>query len=237
MPRVLIQKGHVSPREPGFEAGTGTFREQEFVSLVATELERLLRLDGRFKPVVVPGDIPDGIKVDVALFLHGDGSADQSASGYCFGYPEGYLVNRELAQRISAEFQKIPGHPPKGLDNYTGALRGYYGFSRVNTEGPEVLIEHGFLTNPAERLWLFGHVKELAYAEYVAVCGYYGWKPRGSWPKPLPAWFWPWAEWRLGEGSYSDFGPKNGPRPTNAPRLIPLWAWLRLGALLRARKG
>jgi N-acetylmuramoyl-L-alanine amidase len=175
--RVLVQKGHVYPREPGFEGGTGTAREQEFVTLVADALAKLLRDDGRFEPVVVPGDIPNGVKVDAALFLHGDGSASASSSGYCFGYPE-YGVNKSLADRIAVEFDKIPGHPPHRRDNYTAALRGYYGYSRVNTLGPEVLVEHGFLTNPGERLWLFANVDKLARAEYRAVCGYFGFNPR-----------------------------------------------------------
>jgi N-acetylmuramoyl-L-alanine amidase len=177
MLKVLVQKGHVYPREPGFEEGTGTNREQELVSLIADELVLLLERDGRFAPVVVPGDIPDGIKVDAAVFLHGDGSVNPSASGYCFGYPE-YGVNKELADLIAVEFDKIPGHPPHRRDNYTGSLRGYYGYSRVNTPGPEVLVEHGFLTNPGERLWLFANVKQLARAEYRALCAYFGFVPR-----------------------------------------------------------
>jgi N-acetylmuramoyl-L-alanine amidase len=182
--RVLIQKGHVSPREPGFEGGTGTIREQDLATAIANELAALFRADGRFEPIVVPGDIPDGIRVEAALFLHGDGSQNQSVSGYCFGYPQ-HMVNKELADRIAVEFDKIPGHPPRRTDNYTRNLSGYYGFSRVLTNGPEVLIEHGFLTNPAERLWLFANVKQLAAAEYRAVCGYFGFVPRDNNQKRL----------------------------------------------------
>lgn len=177
MLKILVQKGHVAPREPGFEGGTGTTREQELTTLIGDALADLLRKDGRFDPVVVPGDIPDGIKVDAALFLHGDGSASPSSTGYCFGYPE-YGVNKELADLIGKEFDLIPGAPPHRRDNYTAGLRHYYGYSRVNTMGPEVLVEHGFLTNPVERLWLFGNVKQLAMAEYRALCRYFGFVPR-----------------------------------------------------------
>lgn len=174
--KVLIQKGHVAPREPSFEGGTGTVREQELATAIAVELKTLLERDPRFLPIVVPGDIPDGIKVDAALFLHGDGSANPASSGYCFGYPE-HRINRDLAGRIAAHFDRIPGMPPHRRDNYTRNLSGYYGFSRVLTLGPEVLIEHGFLTNPAERLWLFANVKQLALAEYRGLCDYFGFKP------------------------------------------------------------
>jgi hypothetical protein len=177
MLKVLVQKGHVSPREPGFEGGTGTVKEQELVSLIGDALAALLNKDGRFEPIVVPGDIPDGIKCDAAIFLHGDGSVNPFSTGYCFGYPE-YGVNKELADLIAVEFDKIPGHPPHRQDNYTGALRQYYGYSRVNTPGPEVLVEHGFLTNPGERLWLFANVQRLAVAEYRALCAYFGFRPK-----------------------------------------------------------
>ena len=39
-------------------------------------------------------------------------------------------------------------------------------------------------------------------------------------PVPKPAWFWAWADWRL--------GGRQGPRPAGAPRMIPLWAWQAL---------
>jgi len=174
--RVLVQAGHVAPREPGFEGGTGTVREQELAFGVQQELVALLRNDARFEPVPVPGDIPDGIRVDAALFLHGDGSANEAASGYCFGYPQD-PANVRLAGLLAEEINRIPGHPPHRTDNYTGGLRFYYGYRRVNTAGPEVLIEHGFLTNPGERLWLFANLKQLARAEYVAVCRYFGFQP------------------------------------------------------------
>lgn len=179
MLRILIQKGHVAPREPGFEGGTGTHREQELTTAVAAALEKILKADGRFTPIVVPGDIPDGIVVDGALFLHGDGSINPHASGYCFGYPR-QAANIELARMIGLEFDKIPGCPPHRKDNYTRDLEFYYGFRRVVTAGPEVLVEHGFLTNPGECLWLFANVKRLAQAEYRALCRYYGFKPKAD---------------------------------------------------------
>ena len=161
MPDVLVQKGHVAPREPGFENQTGTAGEQELVTLIANALAALLAVDGRLSPVVVPGDIPDGIRVDAALFLHADGSVSPEASGFNFGYPE-YAVNRQLAEVIAAEFERLPGHPPRRRDNLTENQRSYYGYSRVSTLGPEVLVEHGFLTNPGERVWLFANVPQLA---------------------------------------------------------------------------
>ena len=174
--RVLVQAGHVAPREPGFESGTGTVREQELTKAIRRRLVKLLRRDERFQPVPCPGDIPDGVSVDAAIFLHGDGSANPASTGYSFGFPV-HPVNQKLATLIDAEFKTIPGHPPHHEDNYTGGLRQYYGYRRVPTPGPEVLVEHGFLTNPGEQKWNFDNLTPLARAEYRALCRFFELEP------------------------------------------------------------
>lgn len=181
MKRVLVQAGHVAPREPGFESGTGTVREQELTHALQRRLVALLQADGRFEPIPCPGDIPDGIQVHAAIFLHGDGSANTTTDGYSMGYPD-YAVNKRLARLIAEEFDSIPHRsgPFEGGDNYTAGLRGYYGYRRVNTPGPEVLVEHGFLTNPAEQKWLFDNLGKLARAEYIALCRFFGYAPQAN---------------------------------------------------------
>lgn len=56
-------------------------------------------------------------------------------------------------------------------------------------------------------------------------------------PSPLPKWWWRWNAWRLGEGDFKPFGPKNKAQRwrTDAPALIPPWAWLRAQQFDRAR--
>ena len=198
--KVLVQAGHAPPREPGFESATGTNGEIATVLRIRDALCTLLHHDPRYDPIPVPGDIPTGIRVAAALFLHCDGAASPNASGYSFGYPD-YTVNERLADLIDTEFQKIPGHPPHHADNYTGDLRGYYGFSRVDTPGPEVLVEHGFLTNPAERAWIEDNIDELAQAEYRALLEFFQLGPiDDTRRKTLRAWIlarraegWTWA--------------------------------------------
>lgn len=53
-------------------------------------------------------------------------------------------------------------------------------------------------------------------------------RPKPPWPVPIPKWFWEWMIWK-------DQG-QPWPRPASAPRIIPLWAWRRRAALLKARK-
>lgn len=183
MKRVLVQAGHQRPLEPGHEGATGAPGEADLVAKIQASLVTVLGGDPRFEPVPVPGRIPGGIEVDAAIFLHADGATSPLAQGYCFGYPL-FPVNKRLADLIAAEIESLPGHPPRRADNYTVNLAKYYGFRRVVTEGPEVVVEHGFVTNPAERTWLREHVASLAAAEYRAFCRFFGLEPRRTPAQP-----------------------------------------------------
>lgn len=175
--RILVQAGHISPREPGFEGGTGTVREQEYTRAMRARVCALLERDPNYTPIPQPGDLTD-VPCDAAIFLHGDGSLNSQASGYCFGYPTD-RVNVRLARLISEEYEKIPGHPLHGTDNYTGGLSGYYGYRRITTPGPEVLFEVGFLTNKKEQAWVFANLSSIANAIYRAICRYFKTTPAG----------------------------------------------------------
>lgn len=173
MKRVLVQAGHQSPRQPGFEPYTGAQGEIELVTSIQRALVRLLNQDPDFRAMPMPGRIPRGTKADAAIFLHADGAADPAARGFSVGYPK-FAVNRRLANLIADELSKLPGHPPRRADNYTADMAEYYGYDLVDTPGPEVLVEHGFLSNPGERRWLTTHVSELAHAEHNALRRFFG---------------------------------------------------------------
>lgn len=56
-------------------------------------------------------------------------------------------------------------------------------------------------------------------------------------PKTLPAWYWRWLAWFLGEGDFKKFGPRDfGHRPKEAPERIPAWAWVKAGQFTTARR-
>lgn len=175
MPRILIQAGHVAPREPGHEGQTGAYLEQEFASRMQQHLARRFRSDGRFTVDTCPGDIPEGWTGDVFLSLHCD-AAGSSSRGFSIGWPaNGRDPGRgpELAARITRRFLAIPHPGGHGTDNYTDGMRGYYGWRRVNAP-TKVLIEHAFMTNAAERDWAFGHIAEMGDATYTAVVEHLG---------------------------------------------------------------
>jgi hypothetical protein len=54
-------------------------------------------------------------------------------------------------------------------------------------------------------------------------------------PKQLPHWYWPWVEWRLGEGHAKGHRLQSRLRPRRAAHDIPTWAWRRLHFFLLAR--
>ncbi len=181
--RILIQAGHQPPLQPGHEDETGAEGERELVVRIQKALVRLLRADDRFEPVPMPGRITDGVDVDAALFLHADGVDEPGPRGFSFGFPD-FAVNRRLANLSAAEFERIPDHPPRRDDNITSDRAQYYGFGHVETPGPEVLVEHGFVSNPTEHRWLLRNVEALARAQHVALCRFFGVRPPDAVPPP-----------------------------------------------------
>ena len=175
---VLIQSGHVFPREPGHESETGTVREQEFTRAMQKRVELVFARDRRFRVRTCSGDVPDGWIGDLFLSFHADGGG-ASASGYSFGWPaNGRDPGRgpNLARLLAAEWAALKHPGGHHTDNYTDGMRGYYGWSRV-VAATKVLIEHGFMTRPEEQAWMFAHVDEMAQATYRAILKHYGLRP------------------------------------------------------------
>jgi hypothetical protein len=177
---VLVQAGHMLPLEPHIP-GLGAPGEQALNQRLRDALVKLLRDDDRFKVTPAPGNLPDGIHVDAALFLHCDGATPAAARGFSFGFPPGGR-HKELAHHIRAEFLKLPaGHPPGDrADNGTKDASEYYGYSPRTISNSMCLIEHGFVTNPTEHAWMKAHVGDFARAEYVGLCRHFAITPHGD---------------------------------------------------------
>jgi hypothetical protein len=174
MKRILVQAGHMPPLQPHHETQTGAPGEAKLVADIQQALVALLENDENFDPLPMPGRItPDGVRVDGAVFLHADGAAAATAKGFSLGFPN-VAVSKRLAEMIADEIEKLPGRPPRRPNNNTADMAQYYGFNHVATAGPEVLIEHGFVTNPTEHTWLKQHVKQLASAEHAALRRFFG---------------------------------------------------------------
>jgi hypothetical protein len=234
-PSVVVQVGHDPPLEPGFESGTGAGGELELVRSIGDALVRRLKSDGRFRVTRIPGRFSDEIRngtlaVDAFIALHAD-AASPSAQGYTFGFPPDSQPSKRFADLVGTRFAGFH-RSSRRRDNLNGNLSGYYGWNRkrMPTDAPRILVEHGFVTNPVERQWLFDNVQALADAEYAAIAELLGLEAQDAsrhtsavtavdtnWP-----WFADWALWKTGRGRFAAFGKENRTaRPASAPARIP----------------
>jgi hypothetical protein len=157
---VVVQAGHCH-RTRG---ATGTHREQEFTWALGRRLRDALAAAGHTATLVGADDrVPPS---DVFVALHTDGSGNPRRRGASVGYPDD--AGRALARAWKLEHQR--GGFPGGFlaDNYTAALRGYYGF-RKSRAPVRFLAEHGTTTNRDDERWLFDHLEQCAAAHVRAI--------------------------------------------------------------------
>lgn len=169
---AVLHLGHCY-RTSGF-TGTAGHRgtEQEFVSNVGEAMADRLRLQG----VDAVTALADASLPRCRLFvaLHQDGSVNPRARGASVGYPSAHGPSRQAAQIWKAHYATTAGWPSgfRG-DNYTRALRTYYGFRRVHADA-KYLIEHGFATNRADADYMWDNVGRIVKANCDAIVQWLG---------------------------------------------------------------
>lgn len=166
--RLVVQRGHYG-RTTG---STGAPGEQQLGARIAQRITELAP-DG-VKVRVIDADEPRSRYAgDVFVALHADSSSSPSARGASVGYqtPEG----RELASRWKACYLGRGWPGSFRADNYTANLSRYYGVRIAVATGNRraVILEHGFLSNPAEKRWMTSQegVDAAAAAVLEAVTG------------------------------------------------------------------
>lgn len=185
MSDVTIQMGHVA-RTRG---ATGTHREQEFTKAIGNALTRRLRELGHAVRLIGADDaVPRG---DVFVALHTDGSLNPARQGASVGYPD--TGGQRLASAWKRHHQS-QGYPGGWLaDNYTAALRGYYGFGKAAAAGGyehRFLAEHGTTTNAADCAWIEANIAAITQAHVDAigeVVGHPHAAPATPTPSPTPS--------------------------------------------------
>lgn len=155
-----------------------------------------------------PGANHNGIQIELA------GRAGQGAAGWSDPYSKSQLA---LAALLVAEICKRHNIPVQ-LVNRGGLLIGERGITTHNSVS--LAFRRSDHTDPGKDFPMDEFLRMVREAMQPKVLR--------RWPVPIPAWFWEWAKWRLNN--------RTGPRPKSAPYLIPPWAWVRLKALLDARK-
>lgn len=154
-PLIVIQLGHCYRRV----GATGTPGEQPFAAEAGTQAAVLLRTSGRYRVRSILADDPDTPDTyggDAFVAIHCDGSVHSSGRGASVGYQG--IKGADLAEYWAHAYARHGWTGGWRPDNYTAALKGYYGVSRARRHGNvrAFVVECGFLTNPGNKALLTG---------------------------------------------------------------------------------
>lgn len=168
---VLIQAGHEGGKRNSGKGSTtsiGTKGEMERTPKVANKAAEVLKANG-FTVHRENAFYDKVYDCKLAISIHFDGSSKPCASGASMGYPHPSAApsNKVVAdqwRKIYSEFWPYKWMP----DNFTGGLRGYYGYAYTKTSVAELLLEMGELSCPTQKAWLDVRVDNGFLGELVA---------------------------------------------------------------------
>ena len=162
--RVGIQAGHWRRNEMPDEfgpggSGTGTaaggYTEVEVNVDIARRAASILRGDG-ITVDVLPATIPAGYEADAFVALHADGSPSARPRGFKLAAPRWAPPESErLLELVTEEYAAATAMPRNNA--ITRDMTEYYAFNyrrfrhAISPTTPGVILEMGFLTNPADR--------------------------------------------------------------------------------------
>ena len=183
--RIYIDQGH-NPESPNSGAEGNGYREQDLVYTIGVALFERLAADPNFEPRLsrptpetslgssnasslrVRVNAANAWPADLFLSLHTNASVDASATGteslvYRLNSKSaeiGTVISRNIAQRTGLRNRGVKARP------------GLYVLRRTNM--PAVLVELGFITNPADAALMASSPNLFADAIYSALRTYYG---------------------------------------------------------------
>jgi peptidoglycan hydrolase-like protein with peptidoglycan-binding domain len=169
---VVIQRGHY-PRTKGPTGTAGRDSdptEQEFAVAAASATARSLQAAG-FAVRTINADVPVAQYGGWAFVaIHCDGSVHASARGASVGYQTS--EGASLGASWKAAYYKA-GWRGFRSDNYTAALRGYYGVRHAVAMGNRraIIVESGFLTNVEDERTLQARGAGMVAQAIVAALG------------------------------------------------------------------
>lgn len=164
--RVGLQVGHWEAnnlpaelailRTQGGASAEG-YQEVDINFAVAQHTAELLRARG-ITVDILPATIPPGYQADAFIAIHSDYNNDPNIGGFKLArYGDSAIPERDdaLLNAIVAAYGPITGQQKDGL--ISRAMIYYYAFNSgdfahaIDPQTPGVIIELGFLTNPADR--------------------------------------------------------------------------------------
>lgn len=171
--RVVVQRGHCF-RTVG---ATGTRHEQEITHNIGSRLVPLLQVQGHRVTLIGADDAVPA--TDIFVALHTDGNLNSAIRGASVGYPNN--MGQQLAWAWKRAHQRNGWPGGYHRDNYTAALRGYYGFGKALRANPACvcfLAEHGTTTNDEDLAWLRANLDVCARAHAEAIGEHAGILPK-----------------------------------------------------------
>jgi N-acetylmuramoyl-L-alanine amidase len=155
---VLIQAGHEGRTKGNIGSIYNGLVESKWNVAVAKEVERILEEKG-IDVTRVGARIPISNAV-IAVAIHFDGSSKHCSTGASIGHNNTQEA-RAMAKRWRAEYGAFFPFKWHG-DNFTPNLKGYYGFSQVQTTQAFLVLELGELTCKKQTDWLKPRLNEVA---------------------------------------------------------------------------
>lgn len=175
-PRIGLQAGHWRAHElpeelarlRGASGGAGSGRAEWEVNLeVAEAVAARLRARG-FIVDVLPATIPAGYVADVFLSIHADASTSPAPRGFKVarsGWSRLPATDDALVEALTAEYGRATGLPWD--EAITRNMTRYYAFNNrrrqyaIDKTTPGAILEMGYLTNAADRAFLFNQTERL----------------------------------------------------------------------------
>lgn len=137
-------------------ASGGGKTEWEVNLAIAQETQKILETQG-VSVDILPAAIPQQYWADAFVAIHADGNANTSVSGFKAAAPRRDLSSN-AQQLLSAVEEAYDAATDLTKDpNVSRNMRGYYAFAwwrfdhAIHPMTPGIIIETGFLTNPADR--------------------------------------------------------------------------------------
>lgn len=174
-PRVGIQVGHWKTEELPDElarlrtsvgAVVGQYTEVDVNLLIAEQVAAQLQNEGIVVDLL-PATIPPAYEADAFVSIHADGSTSTATNGFKLATSwRTSRASQQLHDAIKAEYATATNLPWDS--SITVNMRGYYAFSyyrfthTVARTTPSVIVEMGFLTNPADRALMLNEPERVA---------------------------------------------------------------------------
>jgi N-acetylmuramoyl-L-alanine amidase len=185
--RVGLQVGHWEAAQLPDElailraqsgASAEGYQEVDINFAIARHTADLLRARG-ITVDILPATIPPGYRADAFIAIHCDYNADPNVGGFKLArYGDSAIADRDdaLLNAIVAAYGPITGQHKDGL--ISRAMIYYYAFNSgdfahaIDPQTPGVIVELGFLTNPADRALLVNQQPTVAQGLAEGIIGF-----------------------------------------------------------------